>query len=56
MTNREFTKDIFFRKCCERMDILPTVRQGSKFLMNKGLAFSVSKRIKFEEKNEHQKS
>ena len=49
MTNREFTKDKYFRKCCEKMDVLPTTRQASKFRMKKGLAFKVSKSLKKEE-------
>lgn len=46
MTNKEFTKDKHFRKCCERMDVLPTARQASKFRRKMGLAFKVNKSIK----------
>ena len=50
MTNKEFTKDKFFRKCCDRMDIIPTTRQASKFRRNMGLAIKVAPRIRTEMK------
>jgi len=51
MTNREFRKDKIFRKCCEKMEILPTTRQASKFRNGKGLAIKAVTTIKREAKN-----
>jgi hypothetical protein len=39
MTNKEFTKDEIFVKCCEEAGTKVTRRQASKFRNGKGVAF-----------------
>jgi len=55
MTNREFTKDKFFRKCCEFANVLPTTRQASKYRRDKGSAFEMSSHIRMKIKQESKK-
>ena len=50
MTNNEFRKDKVFRKCCEKMDVLPTTRQASKFRNGKGLAIKAAVTVRREMK------
>lgn len=42
MTNREFTKDENFIKCCEMANVKPTKRQASKYRRKMGLAYKKS--------------
>jgi hypothetical protein len=40
MTNKEFAeKDIAFKKACEKVGLVATKRQASKWRMNKGKAY-----------------
>ena len=50
MTNNEFRKDEFFRKCCEKAGVLPTTRQASKFRNDKGSARKVAVTVRREMK------
>jgi hypothetical protein len=52
MTNREFVKDKFFVRCCERAGVTPTPRQASKFRNDKGRAIKVKLQVAKEDKNE----
>ena len=49
MTNSEFAqKNEYFKKCCKRAGIEPTVRQASKFRNRKGLAYQHRHEVKEE--------
>ena len=43
MTNREFSKDKEFIKCCEIAKVIPTKRQASKFRRKMGLAYKIGR-------------
>ena len=45
VTNKKFSEDGFFKACCEKAGIEPTMRQASKFRMEKGSAFKVRKQV-----------
>jgi len=51
MTNKKFSEDKFFIRCCEEASnlghgtIKPTTRQASKFRMKKGMAYAARKRV-----------
>ena len=41
MTNDEFRNtDDYFKKCCEAVGIQPSIRQASKFRMERGRAYT----------------
>lgn len=47
VTNKEFAeKDEFFKNCCGKAGVNPTVRQASKFRNGKGSAYKHRKRVK----------
>uniref|UniRef100_A0A6M3LFY5 Uncharacterized protein n=1 Tax=viral metagenome TaxID=1070528 RepID=A0A6M3LFY5_9ZZZZ len=43
ITNKEFTKNDYFSKCCEIVGIKVTKRQSSKFRNEKGLAWKIGR-------------
>jgi len=49
MTNNEFKEDVYFKKCCEAIEIPVTARQASKFRMERGRAFTEGKKLVKEE-------
>lgn len=50
VTNKKFTEDEFFKACCKKAGVDPTIRQASKFRMEKGSAYSVRKQVNKETK------
>lgn len=45
VTNKKFTEDEFFKACCKKAGVDPTIRQASKFRMEKGSAYKVRKQV-----------
>lgn len=50
VTNKKFTEDGFFKACCKKAGVEPTMRQASKFRLEKGSAYKVRKQVSKEEK------
>ena len=48
-TNKKFTEDVNFIKCCEEAGTKVTIRQASKFKNKKGLAYKASIHLKNKE-------